>query len=74
MIDAFRTNGSSPRDFGLSGRGTLYLLPVLTFAARAWVQEPVDATWFANAIMVERRYISAIVPGAIGDGLRLRVQ
>ena len=74
MIDAFKTNGSSPpSDFELFGHGTLYSLQPLTPAARAWVDEhlPDDAMVWCGAIVVEPRYLGDIVRGAIADGLQV---
>jgi len=31
-----------------------------------------DAWWFADAVVVEHRYIGPIIGGAIGDGLVVR--
>jgi hypothetical protein len=58
-------------DFELSGGGTVYLLRPVSRPAHNWVEEylPANATWFADAIVVEHRYIGPIIGGAIGYGL-----
>jgi len=63
--------GAMRLDFELSGGGTVYLLRPVTRAAHNWVEDhlPTDATWFGGAVVVEHRYIGAIIGGAIGDGL-----
>jgi hypothetical protein len=75
MIDAFKTNGSSPPvDVQVEKHGTIFLLRPLTDVAHDWVDEhlPTDAIWWCGAIVVEHRYIGPIVGGAIGDGLVVR--
>lgn len=68
--------GTSPPkpDFELSDHGMLFLLRPLTQAAHTWVEEhiPDDTTWFADAIVVEHRYIGDIVRGAREAGLEGR--
>ncbi len=60
-------------NFELSSHGTLYLLRPVSRAASAWVEEHLPvATWFGGAVVVEHRYIGAIIGGAIGDGLEVR--
>ena len=51
--------------------GSIFLLHPLTNTARAWVSEniPDDAQYFGRAVVVEHRYIAAIVDGAQADGL-----
>jgi hypothetical protein len=75
MIGLFQTNGSSPPiDFHLENHGTIFLLRPISDPAQAWVDErlPEDATWFCGAVVVEHRYIGAIVEGAIADGMVVR--
>ena len=52
---------------------SLFLLTPRTEAAQAWADEhlPDDAQTFGYAIVVEHRYISAIVAGIESDGLSI---
>jgi hypothetical protein len=54
--------------------GSLYLLQPLTEQASDWLHQHVaeNAQWFAWALVVEHRYISDIVRGAIAEGLTVR--
>jgi hypothetical protein len=75
MLDAFKTNGSSPPKFDLlvhSG-GSVYLLRPASEAGAAWLDQHLtsDARMFGGAIAVEHRYIRDIVAGAVSDGLRV---
>jgi len=75
MIDAFKTNGSSPpADIYVENHGTIFLLQPITDAALAWVEHhlPEDAKRWCEVVVVEHRYISDIVRGAIADGLAVR--
>jgi hypothetical protein len=77
MIDAFKTNGSSPPphpDLLVSGGGSVYLLFATSAAGASWIAEhiPDDAQWFGGGVAVEHRYIADIVTGAVADGLRVR--
>jgi len=61
-------------DLQVYGSGSVYLLRPVSRCGASWVAEhiPSDAMRFAGAIVVEHRYIYAIVAGAIADGLRVR--
>jgi len=87
MLDAFKTNGSSPPrtfrgfspgelppDFLVSNHGSIFLLQPLTGAAHDWSADnlPADALRFGAAIAVEHRYIGDIVAGIQDDGLEVR--
>ncbi len=77
MLDAFKTNGSSPPqhpDLLVSGGGTLFLLFATSPTGESWIEEhiPDDAQWFAGGVAVEHRYILDIITGAVADGLRVR--
>ena len=75
MIDAFCTSGSSPTedgpDFRCENHGSLFLLYPLTQFAESWIEQhlPPDAQTFGKAIVVEPRYIWAILDGIQNDGL-----
>ena len=58
-------------DFLVSDHGTIFLLSPVTKAATEWADEhlPEDAMHFGSAIVVEHRFISAVVRGFIDDGL-----
>ena len=61
-------------DIAVEYHGSLYLLQPITERASDWLHEHVakDAQWFVSALVVEPRYVFAIVRGAIADGLRVR--
>jgi hypothetical protein len=74
--DAFLTSRSSPTqpDFFVENHGTIFLLQPLTPVANSWIQEnlPEDRLAFGGAVVVEHRYITDIVRGAMADGLEVR--
>jgi hypothetical protein len=64
-------------DFKLENHGCLFLLRPLSSAAKEWMNQnlPVDSSetqFWSEAIVIEPRYVDAIVDGIIGDGLVLR--
>ena len=60
-------------DIKVQNEGSIYLLSSLTPAGEDWIEEhiPEDAMTWGGAIVVEHRYIEAIVVGAIADGLEV---
>ena len=81
MIDAFCTSGTSPTsekesgpDFRVENHGSVFLLQPLTPAGNSWISEhlPEDAQWFGNGVVVEHRFIWAILEGIQSDGLEVR--
>ena len=74
--DSFVASGNSPTrsdgpDFRSENQGSLFLLFPLTQPAHFWIEEhlPEDAQWFGNGVVVEHRYIWAILEGIQNDGL-----
>ena len=63
-----------PRDIVIEDHGSLILLRPLNDGADKWLREHTaeDAQWFGGALVVEPRYVSDIVNGAINDGLVVR--
>jgi len=61
-------------DLHVQGSASVYLIRPVSRCGASWVPEhiPSDAMRFAGVIVVEHRYIYAIVAGAIADGLRMR--
>jgi hypothetical protein len=62
-------------DFDFENHGSLGLLRPLTNAARAWVTANVSQEGFQPCwptIVVEARYVDAILNGIVGDGLVMR--
>jgi hypothetical protein len=62
-------------DFSVQNEGTIYLLQPHTDAAREWISEHLTIeSWqmFVSALVVEHRYILAIVDGIKADGLEVR--
>lgn len=59
-------------DFRVQNEGSIFLLHVLTPAAKDWVAEHIgDCQWFGCAVVVEHRYIADIVNGIRNDGLEV---
>lgn len=58
-------------DFRVENHGTIFLLRPETDAAKEWCAEhlPEDAQRFGTAYVVEHRFITPIVEGALADGL-----
>ena len=77
MIDAFCTSGSSPTeggaDFRCENHHSLFLLYPLTPTAHSWTKQhlPENAQWFGNAVVIEHRYIWAILDRIQNDGLKV---
>jgi hypothetical protein len=78
--DSFVASGSSPTqrvqaspDFLLEKYSSIYLLRPLTENARAWVEDHVGSDngfqpyW--PAVVIEHRYVGAILEGISSDGL-----
>jgi hypothetical protein len=60
----------------INQHGSVVILRYETDAARAWVDEhlPADAmTLGRNGIVIEPRYLAAILKGIVNDGLIVRV-
>jgi hypothetical protein len=81
MLDAFKTNGSSPPGTSSPAHvrpdvvveydgGTVVLVRPRTEAALRWLIDNVqsDAQWFGNALVVEARYVRGLVIGLSGEG------
>ena len=70
--DSFVASGTSPTpDFRCENHGSIFLLFPLTQSAQSWVEEqlPTDAQWFGNAVVIEHRFVWAILGGIQNDGL-----
>ncbi len=73
--DSFVASGSSPTvDFICENHGSIFLLRPLSQSAQSWIEEhlPSDAQWFGNGVVVEHRFIWAILEGIQNDGLAVR--
>ncbi len=72
-LNAYATSGTSPSeaDFVCENHGSIFLLRPVSHAAFAWIEEhlPPDRITFGNAIVVEPRYVWAILVGIQDDGL-----
>lgn len=57
-------------DFTVSYHGTICLLNPCTVAARNWIDEHIgdEAQHWDGAVVVEHRYIDALLDGIIADG------
>ena len=74
--DSFACSGSSPTqsnepDFRCESHGSIFLLRPISAAAFLWIDEnlPSDRQMFGNAVVVEPRYVWAILVGLQDDGL-----
>ena len=71
--DSFVASGSSPTepDFFCENHGSVFLLRPVSPAGFAWIEEhlPPDRIAFGNAVVVEPRYVWAILVGLQDDGL-----
>lgn len=58
-------------DFIFSDHGSVTILLPRTEAAKSWVAEhiPDDAQTFGSGIVIEPRYVGAILEGLVDDGL-----
>jgi len=78
MINAFQSSGTSPTeigpDFRCENHGSVFLLISVTQSAHSWVEENLqsDAQWFGGGVVVEHRYIWAILEGIQNDGLAVQ--
>ena len=71
-LNAFATSGTSPTfDFVCENHLSLFLLRPISPAASDWVGEhlPPDRMTFGDAVVVEPRYVWAILAGLQDDGL-----
>jgi len=75
--DSFAASGSSPTpdstmvDFRCENHGSIFLLYPISQSAQSWIEEnlPSNVQWFGQAVVVEHRYIWAILEGIQNDGL-----
>lgn len=82
MKNAFECSGSSPGkqtrpDFLISSDSavpSIYLVTPCTKRAHLWVgiHIPEDSLWFGGSLIVEWRFVDALVAGIEGDGLEAR--
>jgi hypothetical protein len=71
MTDPFQTSSTSPApDFSFENHGTLFLLIPRTAPADIWIEQnlPPDHMTFADAVVIEARYVLAILVGLHADG------
>jgi hypothetical protein len=73
MTDLFQTSGTSPTeaDFVCENHSSIFLLRHVSPAASDWINEhlPADHLTFGNAVVIEPRYVWAILNGLQEDGL-----
>jgi hypothetical protein len=72
MTDLFQTSGTSPTtDFICENHVSLFLLFPRSTPAKMWIQEklPLDHMTFADAVVIEPRYVWAILLGLQENGL-----
>jgi len=72
-LNAYATSGTSPTrpDFICENHLSLFLLRPTSPAGFAWIEEnlPPDRMTFGNAVVIEPRYVWAILVGLQEDGL-----
>lgn len=61
-------------DLRVSNHGSIFLLTATSNAGEEWIGDhiPDDAQTWGESIVIEHRYISGVVNGAIADGLEVR--
>jgi hypothetical protein len=73
QLNAACTSGSSPTqtDFVCENHGSLFLLIPRSAPAKIWIEEnlPEDRMTFCDAVVIEPRYVWAILLGLQEDGL-----
>ena len=70
--DSFIASGTSPTvDFLCENHGSIFLLRPVSSASFDWIEShlPSDRITFGNAVVVEPRYVWAILVGLQDDGL-----
>ena len=74
--DSFVASGSSPTepDFFCENHGSIFLLRPVSSAAHSWISDHLaeDGMTFGNAIVIEHRYIRAILEGIQKDALAVQ--
>lgn len=70
------SNSESQADFFFQNHGSLCLLQPLTPAGEVWFNEhlPIDnpeTQFFGDSIVIEPRYVAAILEGIRNDGLQV---
>jgi hypothetical protein len=72
-LNAYATSGTSPTqtDFVCENHSSVFLLRPISPAAFDWIEEhlPSDRLTFGNAVVIEHRYVWAILEGIQSDGL-----
>lgn len=59
-----------PSNFWLINHGSLVGLIPRTQTAKEWIDEHIsDSQWLGPQVMIESRYIAAIIKGLLDDGL-----
>jgi hypothetical protein len=73
QLNSYATSGSSPTqaDFICENHGSIFLLRPVSSVSFDWIEEhlPPDRLTFGNAVVVEPRYVWAILDGLQEDGL-----
>jgi hypothetical protein len=63
----------SPPDIGVGNHFSLFLIRPFSEQGEAWLRENVcqDSQWFGDALIVEPRFVGALLEGMIANGLTL---
>lgn len=58
-------------DLMLENHGSICIVQPLTGAADAWLREVTDGTWYGGGLVVEPRYVEALLQGAVNEGFEV---
>lgn len=58
--------------FDVEDHGTVVLVRPHTSDCHEWLIEHTDGTWFGGALVVEPRYVEALVGGLVEEGFALQ--
>lgn len=67
------TTSTAPLDLWVQGEGTIFLVWPRSAAGEAWLEDHVEpnAMHWGSATVVEHRFVSELVNGALDDGLKV---
>lgn len=72
-MTASQLTEASKSDIFIENHFSLFLVWPLSSRAENWIEENVshDCQWFGMALVVEPRYLRALIEGMLADGLSL---
>jgi hypothetical protein len=54
--------------FTVENHGSIFLVQPLTADVRDWLDSNTEGMWYGGALVVEHRYIEALVAGMVEEG------